>query len=87
MSTFLHPCAIDDPERMIETLEREQTDLRILGVEKEMSNSTIVSMIENRLPEDMNEKWFDNRVGEDRIKVGREVSSINEVTSTIQRSY
>ena len=34
---------------MIEILERAQRDLQMLGMEKEISNSTIVSMIENRL--------------------------------------
>ena len=72
---FLHPCSIDHPGgtlRMIEILERAQRDLQMLGMEKEISNSTIVSMIENRLPEEINEKWIEIVTGGDRIKVGRE---------------
>lgn len=43
---------------MINVIERAHRDLKSLGLEKEISNSTIVSMIEEKLPEDIEKEWI-----------------------------
>lgn len=63
---------IEDTLILIETLEKAHRDLQILGMEKEISNSTIVSMVEERLPEDIMEKWVEIVTGDDRINIGRD---------------
>ena len=57
---------------LIETLEKAYSDLKTLGMETEMSNSTIVGMVEERLPEDVMEKWVEIVTGDDRITIGRD---------------
>lgn len=44
---------------IINVIEREQTDLKSLGQEKEISNSTIVSMIAEKLPESIEKDRVD----------------------------
>ena len=70
----LKPCKIDDPEntlKMIERIERAEFDLRCLGMEREINNSTIVSMIEERLPLDISDKWLDIVTGPERASITR----------------
>ena len=43
---------------MINNIERAHRDLKSMGLEKEISNSTIVSMIEERLPETIEKEWI-----------------------------
>ena len=39
-------------------IERVQKDLKSLGLEKEISNSTIISTIEEKLPEPNEKEWI-----------------------------
>ena len=51
----------EDPRgtpEMINIIERVHRDLKSMGLEKEISNSTIVSMIEERLPEAIEKEWI-----------------------------
>ena len=43
---------------MINVIERAHRDLKSLGHEREISNSTIVSMIEEKLPESKEKEWI-----------------------------
>lgn len=43
---------------IINVIERVQIDLKSLGLEKEISNSTIVSMIAEKLPESIGKEWI-----------------------------
>ena len=43
---------------MINTIQRAHRDLRSMGLEKEISNSTIISIIEERLPEAVEREWI-----------------------------
>ena len=43
---------------MINIIERAHRDLKSMGLETEISNSTIVSMIEERLPEAIEKEWI-----------------------------
>ena len=61
---------IEDTLILIETLEKAHSDLKNLDMEKEISNSTIVGMVEERLPEDIMEKWVEIVTGDDRINIG-----------------
>ena len=57
---------------MIVTIERAHRDLFFLRMEQEISNSTIVSIIEQRLPKSIEDDWLDVVTGENRISVGRD---------------
>ena len=57
---------------MINTIEKAQRDLKLLGRESEISNSTIVSMIEERLPADIENEWIKLVTGKDRVPIGRD---------------
>ena len=59
-------------DTLIETLERAYSDLKNLGMEKEISNSAIVWMVEERLPEYVMGKEVEIVTGEDRIRIGHE---------------
>ena len=51
----------EDPKgtlEMINIIERAHRDLKSMGLEREISNSTIVSMIEERLPEAIEKEWI-----------------------------
>ena len=51
----------EDPKgtiEMIKIIERAHRDLKSMGLKKEISNSTIVSMIEERLPEAIEKEWI-----------------------------
>ena len=43
---------------MINIIKRAHRDLKSMGLEREISNSTIVSMIEERLPEAIEKEWI-----------------------------
>ena len=47
--------------KMINTIEKAQRDLELIGREREINNSTIVSMIEERLPIDVEKRMDRNR--------------------------
>ena len=55
---------------MITVIERAYRDLSYLSMEKEISNSTIVSFIEQRLPRIMENEWLSIITGENRMAVG-----------------
>ena len=51
----------EDPKgtlEMINIIARAHRDLKSMGLEREISNSTIVSMIEERLPEAIEKEWI-----------------------------
>ena len=53
---------------LINTVEKEKRDLERIGAGQEMSNSTIIAMIEKKLPEEMRFDWIKTvslRAGED----------------------
>ncbi len=53
--------ANEDPTEtlhMIKVIERAHRDLKSLGLEKKISNSTIVSMIEEKLPQEIEKEWI-----------------------------
>lgn len=58
--------------QMIKVIERAHRDLKRLGMEKEISNSTIVGMIEKVLPKDIEDEWIKIVTGEQRSDVGRD---------------
>ena len=43
---------------MINIIEKAHMDLKNLGLEREISNSTIVRMIDEKLPEDIEKEWL-----------------------------
>ena len=43
---------------MINVIERAHRDLKSMGLKREISNSTAVSMIEERLPETIEKEWI-----------------------------
>ena len=53
-------CSEDDRAtlQMIKIVERAHNDLKMIGEESEMNNSTIVSIIEERMPEEMAKEWI-----------------------------
>ena len=55
-------CSDDSPSEilsMINTIERAERDLRALDMQQEISNSTIVSLIEQTLPKSIEDDWLD----------------------------
>ena len=68
-------CSDDNPSEtlaMINTIERAERDLTALGMEQEISNSTIVSLIEQTLPSSIEDDWLDvvtgNEPGKEEIR-------------------
>ena len=62
----------EDPKRtleMINIIERAHRDLKSMGLEKEISNSTIVSMIEERLPEAIEKEWIKTVTNKLRLEI------------------
>ena len=56
----LKPCSEEAPNKtlhMIETLEKGYRDLKMLNMEREISNTTILSSIEGKLPKDIEREW------------------------------
>ena len=43
---------------MIKTIDRSYCDLKSMGREFEMSNTTIISMIEEKMPPEMSKEWI-----------------------------
>ena len=58
--------------KMINTIEKVQRDLELIGREREINNSTIVSMIEERLPIDVENEWIKVVTGENREEISRD---------------
>ena len=54
---------------MIKTIERAHRDLKSLGLEREINNSTIVSMIEQKLPTETEKEWIKFVTGENRSEL------------------
>ena len=71
-------CDDEDPKStllMIKVIERAHRDLKYLGMEQEISNSTIVSIIEKRLPDEIEREWLKIVTGgntTERIAIGRD---------------
>ena len=57
---------------MITIIEKAYRDLCYLSMEQEISNSAIVSLIEQILPKSIEDEWLKLVTGEDRIVVGRD---------------
>ena len=51
---------------MIKVIERAHRDLKSMGLEKEINNATIVSMIEQKLPAEVEKEWINIVTGEKR---------------------
>ena len=58
--------------KMINTIEIAQRDLELTGREREINNSTIVSMIEERLPTDVENEWINGITGENREEISHD---------------
>ena len=68
-------CNDDNPKgivEMITIIERSYRDLSRLAMEQEMSNSTIVSLIEEKLLRSIEDDWLDMVTGEQRLTIGRD---------------
>ena len=68
-------CSNSDDQRvleMINTTEKAHRDLKRLDLEKEISNSTKVSIIEERLPEDIQIEWIRIVTGDKRDEISRD---------------
>ena len=67
-------CSNSDYQRvleMINTIEKAHCDLKRLDLEKEISNSTIVSIIEEKLPEDRQIEWIRIVTGDKKDEISR----------------
>ena len=67
-------CKDNNPKGVIEMItiiEMACRDLSILSMEREMSNSTIVSLIEEKLPKDLEDDWLEIVTGEDRTSIAK----------------
>ena len=66
----------DDDEQgillMINTIEKAHRDLLLLGSESEISNSTIVSMIEQKMPKEMKREWIKIVTGEKHTEIAKD---------------
>ena len=56
---------------MINLIERAHRDLVLLGLKSEISNSTIASVIEQRMPREIKKEWIKVVTGEERDKVSK----------------
>ena len=56
---------------MINTVEKAYQDLKRLGLEQEMCNSYILSMIEKKLPEEMRKDWVKSIAEMEEIDSGK----------------
>ena len=69
------PTCVDGDERailnMINLIERAHRDLVLLGLESEISNSTIVSVIKQRMPREIKKGWVKVVTGEKRDKISK----------------
>ena len=71
----LSKCMDDDPKgiiSMITIIERAYRDISYLSMEQEISNSTIASFFEQRLPQIIENEWLSIVTGENRMIVGRD---------------
>ena len=62
----------DDPSEIlhgIKVIERAHRDLKSRGLEKEINNSTIISMIEQKLPAQIEKEWIKIVTGEKRSEL------------------
>ena len=66
----------DDDEQgillMINTIEKAHRDLLLLGLESEIINSTIVLMIEQKMPKEMEREWIKIVTGEKRTEIAKD---------------
>ena len=66
----------DDDEQgillMINTIEEPHRDLLLLGIDSEISNSTIVSMTEQKMPKEMKREWIKIVIGEKRMEIAKD---------------
>ena len=68
-------CNNSDHQRvleMINTIEKAHRDVKRLDLEKEISNSTIISIIEERLPKDIQIEWIRIVTGDKRDEISRD---------------
>ena len=61
-----------DVLKIINTIEKAHHDLTLLGKEKEISNVTIVAMIKERVPPDIETEWVKLVAGTHRESIGRD---------------
>ena len=62
----------DDPSEIlhgIKVIQRAHKDLKSMGLEKEINNSTIVSTIEQKLPAEIEKQWIKIVTGEKRSEL------------------
>ena len=62
----------DDPSKIlhgIKVIQRAHKDLKSMGLEKEINNSTIVSTIEQKLPAEIEKEWIKIVTGEKRSEL------------------
>ena len=57
--------------QMINTIEKALRDLLRLGLEKEINNSIIVSMIEEKMPGELQKEWLKVVTGKHRLDIAR----------------
>ena len=68
-------CSNSNDQRVLElinTIEKAHRDLKRLDFEKEISNSTIASIIEERLPEGIQIEWIRIVTGDKRDEISRD---------------
>ena len=68
-------CSNSDDQRVLEMINTADCDLKRLDLEKEViqrSNSTIVSIIDERLPEDIQIEWIRIVTGDKRDEISRD---------------
>ena len=70
------PFLEDDDEQgillIINTIEKAHIDLLLLGLESEISNSSIVSMIEQKMPKEMKREWIKIVTGEKHTETDKD---------------
>ena len=67
---------------IINMIKRANIDLTLLGLEPEISNSTVVSMTEQRMPREIKKEWVEMLSGEHREGITK-----NKIRSRLDKRY
>ena len=70
---------------MINTIERAERDLRALDMQQEISNSTIVSLIEQTLPKSIENDWLDVVTGNEEEADAIRKNKFPELLKVLQK--
>ncbi|XP_057294660.1 uncharacterized protein LOC130623195 [Hydractinia symbiolongicarpus] len=62
---------VESTLNLINTVERAHRELARLGREQEINNATIVSVIEERLSDEVQKEWIKTATGEQRVEISR----------------